>query len=115
MRTPAIHHCTSEPLHFFGRRGELAMLDESLAGGPASVVAFVGPGGQGKTAIVQHWLRSRAETVAAVDGCFLWSFYRGKESGPVPARAVRIRRGVAVAAGRVSKFLRRSLAASLEK
>jgi tetratricopeptide (TPR) repeat protein len=80
MRTPAIHHCTSEPLHFFGRRGELAMLDESLAGGPASVVAFVGPGGQGKTAIVQHWLRSRAETVAVVDGCFLWSFYRGKES-----------------------------------
>ncbi len=80
MRSPAIHHCTSHPLRFFGRRGELALLDEALAGGAASVVAFVGPGGQGKTAIVQHWLRSRAETVTALDGCFLWSFYRGKES-----------------------------------
>lgn len=80
MRPPAIHHCTSQPLHFFGRAGELAMLDESLAGGHASVVAFVGPGGQGKTAIVQHWLRSRSAAVHALDGCFLWSFYRGKES-----------------------------------
>lgn len=79
-RAPAIHHCTSQPLHFFGRRSELALLDESLAGGISSVVAFVGPGGQGKTAIVQHWLRSRASTVAGLDGCFLWSFYRGKES-----------------------------------
>lgn len=79
MRPPAILHCTSQPLHFFGRRAELALLDEAVAGGAASVVAFVGPGGQGKTAIVQHWLRSRSE-IAALDGCFLWSFYRGKES-----------------------------------
>jgi tetratricopeptide (TPR) repeat protein len=79
-REPAIHHCTSQPLHFFGRRGELALLDEAVAGGAASVAAFVGPGGQGKTAIVQHWLRSRAGAMAALDGCFLWSFYRGKES-----------------------------------
>src|SRR6187200_621875 len=78
-RHPAIHHCTSQPLHFFGRSGELSLLDDALAGGAASVVAFVGPGGQGKTAIVQHWLRSRA-AVAATDGCFLWSFYRGKDS-----------------------------------
>ena len=49
-----------------------------MHGGPASVVAFIGPGGQGKTAIVQHWLRSRSET--DVDGVFLWSFYRGKDS-----------------------------------
>ena len=49
-----------------------------MGGGSPSVVAFVGPGGQGKTAIVQHWLRSRAET--DVDGVFLWSFYRGKDS-----------------------------------
>jgi tetratricopeptide (TPR) repeat protein len=79
-RAPAIHHCTSQPLRFFGRHSELATLDEALAGGAASVVAFVGPGGQGKTAIVQHWLRTRAQRVIALDGCFLWSFYRGKES-----------------------------------
>src|SRR5436309_14146618 len=79
-RPPAIHHCTSLPLKFFGRRQELALLDEALAGGPVSVVAFVGPGGQGKTAIVQHWLQSRAAAIAGVDGVFLWSFYRGKDS-----------------------------------
>jgi hypothetical protein len=79
-RSPAIHHCTSLPLRFFGRRAELELLDESLRGGDASVVAFVGPGGQGKTAIVQHWLQTRAASVAAADGLFLWSFYRGKDS-----------------------------------
>ena len=77
-RRPAIHHSTSLPHQFFGRRAELALLDDAVRGGSASVVAFIGPGGQGKTAIVQHWLRSRSET--DVDGVFLWSFYRGKDS-----------------------------------
>jgi hypothetical protein len=78
-RQPALRHCTSVPYRFFGRTAELALLDESLAGGPASVVAFLGPGGQGKTAIVQHWLES---VVAGgwADGVFLWSFYRGKDA-----------------------------------
>src|SRR5687768_12548402 len=78
-RSPAIHHCTSQPLRFFGRRDELALLDAALAGGNPSVAAFVGPGGQGKTAIVQHWLQSRAG-LSRADGLFLWSFYRGKDS-----------------------------------
>lgn len=78
MRPPAIHHCTSIPWKFFGRREELKLLDDALAGGDASLIAMVGPGGQGKTAIVQHWL-SQLEP-AKVDGVFLWSFYRGKDS-----------------------------------
>ncbi len=88
MTTPApalyIHHCTSQPAHFFGRDAELALLDAALEPGGPSVVAFVGPGGQGKTAIVQHWLE---RLVAAgrvlpggIDGIFLWSFYRGKDA-----------------------------------
>ena len=77
-RPPAIHHTTSLPHQFFGRRGELQLLDGAVAGGSPSVVAFIGPGGQGKTAIVQHWLRSRSEP--GIDGVFLWSFYRGKDS-----------------------------------
>ena len=32
----------------------MAVLDEALSGGPASVVGFVAPGGQGKTAIVMR-------------------------------------------------------------
>jgi tetratricopeptide (TPR) repeat protein len=79
MRPPRIFHCTSEPYQFFGRPAELALLDESLAGGPASVVALVGPGGQGKTAIAQHWLAS-LDGPGRPDGTFLWSFYRGKDA-----------------------------------
>jgi len=91
-RFPAIHHCTPTPLHFFGRAAELALLDNALAGGETSVAAMIGPGGQGKTAIVQHWLSriSHAEpevlaketasfaNASGSDGIFFWSFYRGK-------------------------------------
>jgi hypothetical protein len=79
-RPPCIHHCTSEPYRFFGRTTELALLDEALAGGAASVVALVGPGGQGKTAIVQHWLEGLRTRPRRADGIFLWSFYRGKDA-----------------------------------
>src|SRR5262249_57694142 len=53
---PRLLHCPSEPLHFFGRADELALLDAALDESGPSVVALVGPGGQGKTAIVRHWL-----------------------------------------------------------
>jgi hypothetical protein len=75
-RPPLILHTASEPLDLFGRADELALLDAALAGGP-SVAAFLGPGGQGKTAIVQTWLRRQT---TPVDGLFFWSFYRGKDA-----------------------------------
>ena len=86
-RRPRILHCTSEPLVFFGRHEELTMLDRALAEDTTSVVALIGPGGQGKTAIVQHWLhRPSAQQTAGslhlpvpVDGLFFWSFYRGRD------------------------------------
>jgi hypothetical protein len=76
-RPPRIHHCTSEPYRFFGRAAELTLLDRALSGEEPSVVALTGPGGQGKTAIVQHWLQQLA---GRADGVFLWSFYRGKDA-----------------------------------
>jgi tetratricopeptide (TPR) repeat protein len=79
-RQPAIRHCTSQPLRFFGRQTELDLLDAALHGQEPSVVAMVGPGGQGKTAIVQHWLRGLTGRLDDMDGLFLWSFYRGKDS-----------------------------------
>jgi hypothetical protein len=79
-RAVCIHHLTSEPYRFFGRAAELALLDSALAGGEPSVVALVGPGGQGKTAIVQHWLEGLAHSDEMPDGIFLWSFYRGKDA-----------------------------------
>jgi tetratricopeptide (TPR) repeat protein len=76
-RPPRVLHCTSEPLVFFGRDEELRLLDAALAGGEPSLVALVGPGGQGKTAIVQHWLR---QPHTPPDGLFFWSFYRAKDA-----------------------------------
>jgi hypothetical protein len=79
-RHPSVHHSTPNPLRFFGRVAELTLLDEALKGGDASTVALVGPGGQGKTAIVQHWLGQAADKIQELDGVFFWSFYRGKDS-----------------------------------
>ena len=75
-----IHHSTSQPIHFFGRAPELTLLDDALAPDGPSVVAFLGPGGQGKTAIVQHWLEQWVAGKRQADGVFLWSFYRGKDA-----------------------------------
>src|SRR5947209_13765339 len=79
-RPPHIPHCTSEPYRFFGRAAELALLDAALTGGEPSVAALVGPGGQGKTAIVQHWLERLLSHTPRPEGVFLWSFYRGKDA-----------------------------------
>ena len=78
-RPPCIHHCTSEPYRFFGRDAELALLDDALRDGE-SVIALIGPGGQGKTAIAQHWLERLHASEERPDGVFLWSFYRGKDA-----------------------------------
>src|SRR5215472_3155116 len=80
VRSFCIHHCTSEPYRFFGRTAELALLDAALHGAPESVVALLGPGGQGKTAIVQHWLDGLRTAAERPEGVFLWSFYRGKDA-----------------------------------
>src|SRR5262249_16051786 len=79
-RTPHIHHCTSEPYPFFRRAPPPAMPARALPGEDPSVRAMVGPGGQGKTAIVQHWLQGLAAGPRRADGVFLWSFYRGKDA-----------------------------------
>jgi hypothetical protein len=80
QRPICVYHSTSEPYRFLGRSVELAILDDALAGGQSSLVALVGPGGQGKTAIVQHWLERLTSGPARPDGIFLWSFYRGKDA-----------------------------------
>jgi hypothetical protein len=82
MTAPAawtVRHVTSRAQRFFGRTAELALLDVALRDDAISVIALVGPGGQGKTAILQEWLGRIAEGTTPVDGVFLWSFYRGKD------------------------------------
>ena len=108
-RPAHLEHCTSEPLHFFGRADELAMLDRALVGGEPSVVAFIGPGGQGKTAIVQHWLRPFVAGDRHADGVFLWSFYRGKDADVCLRQLFGYAEGIG-GAGSVRQLLCRSSA-----
>src|SRR5438270_14825 len=54
---------------------ELILCRIPLADGPGNR-----PGLQGKTAIAQHWLAGLSDRIRIVDGLFLWSFYRGKDS-----------------------------------
>ena len=75
-----VHHTTSHARQFVGRKGELDLLRKAWENSADSVIALVGPGGQGKTAIVQQWLEAVAETRPEPAGIFLWSFYRGKDS-----------------------------------
>ena len=75
-----IHHATSLPFRFFGREAELALLDRAAGEEDLSMVALIGPGGQGKTAILQIWLDRLAAGGQPVEGVFLWSFYRGKDA-----------------------------------
>ncbi len=79
-RPICIHHCTPEPFQFFGRTSELKLLDNAFHQDSPSLVALVGPGGQGKTAIVQTWINRFLSGSKSADGVFLWSFYRGKDS-----------------------------------
>src|SRR5262245_43183512 len=95
-RPPRLLHCTPEPLHFFGRADELALLDAALDESGPSVVALVGPGGQGKTAIVRHWLERFLPSARSTGGppveqpqagrlCYgldapvFWGLYRGQD------------------------------------
>lgn len=73
-------HSTSEPAFFVGRSAELSMLDRAIAEPGVSVIALIGPGGQGKTALVRYWLDLCKTAPKDLQGIFFWSFYRGKDS-----------------------------------
>lgn len=65
---------------FCGREGELATLEHFWAEQTSHILALVGVGGSGKTAITRYfldrkgWLSSR-EHVDDIDRLFVWSFY----------------------------------------
>ena len=57
---------------FFGRKQELAMLDEALLNGDTRILQFIAAGGTGKTKLLRHWLNHNADQVK---NYIVWSFY----------------------------------------
>ena len=68
---------------FVGRERELEALCASWQSGVRGVVALVGLGGAGKTAIAAHFLDELARPghPARPDGLFVWSFYQEPDAG----------------------------------
>ncbi|MFL6210112.1 MAG: hypothetical protein ACJ74W_14745 [Pyrinomonadaceae bacterium] len=73
---------TLHPAEFFrGREKQLKALDKFCRQGNKGVLALVGLGGAGKTAIVRHFLEQKGwlgdeDSLDRPDGLFIWSFYK---------------------------------------
>jgi len=64
------------PAPLLGRERELAMLDLAFKLSGASILSLVAPGGVGKTAILQEWLkRLQGRAWIGVEKVYCWSFY----------------------------------------
>jgi predicted ATPase len=61
----------------FGRSRELEMLDESWADPNTYITCLIAWGGVGKTALMNHWLRTMGEDrYRGAERVYAWSFYR---------------------------------------
>ena len=56
----------------FGRKDELALLDQALLDADTHVVQFVASGGTGKTKLLRYWLD---ENHSKIEALIAWSFY----------------------------------------
>jgi hypothetical protein len=81
------HPCVVHPLppapHFVGREPELAELRRLWWSGFRGVLALVGLGGAGKTAVAAGFLAdlARSADLPRPDGVFVWSFYQEPDAG----------------------------------
>ncbi|MFK7998577.1 MAG: helix-turn-helix domain-containing protein [Polyangiales bacterium] len=83
------HHILQPARHFVGRSQELGGLHAFRASHAPGVLAVVGVGGAGKTALVEHYLRTaRADLV--------YSFYEDRRVEPFLEAAAKLRDGALV-------------------
>jgi hypothetical protein len=67
--------------HFVGREGELQALRGFWHAGFRGVLALVGLGGAGKTAVAARFLEELTTAAARPQSLFLWSFYQAPDAG----------------------------------
>lgn len=80
---PQVVHPRPAAPHFVGRETELAELRRLWESGFRGVLALVGLGGAGKTAVASHFLHQLSVDAGAVQprGLFVWSFYQEPDAG----------------------------------
>src|SRR5260370_40461402 len=82
---PLVVHALPPAPEFVGRARELEELRASWSGGECGVVALVGLGGAGKTAIAARFLEGILGAGSGPEpgrgGLFVWSFYREPDAG----------------------------------
>lgn len=75
-------HETTHDEHFVGRDRAIERLDRWADDPQVRVIAVNGMGGQGKTALIGHWLKKCGGDVRrANQGLFYWSFYADRDVG----------------------------------
>jgi hypothetical protein len=80
---PRLVHRLPPAPHFVGREAELAELHRLWGAGFRGVLALVGLGGAGKTAVAAHFLDRLLRDAGAPrpHGLFVWSFYQEPDAG----------------------------------
>src|SRR5207248_5139672 len=80
---PGLFHRLPAAPHFFGREAEREELCRLWSAGHRGVVALVGLGGAGKTALAARFLEALLAPGALPrpDGLFVWSFYQEPDAG----------------------------------
>lgn len=70
----------------FGRNEEMKRLDEAWDDPSTNIISLVALGGVGKSALVNHWLRSMAQdNYRGASRVYAWSFYEESSADPLPA------------------------------
>jgi tetratricopeptide (TPR) repeat protein len=91
METHPPEHLLVHPLpaapDFVGREAELHELRRAWQDGFRGVLALVGLGGAGKTAVAARFLQELTAAAARPRGLFLWSFYQEPDAGLFLQRA----------------------------
>ncbi len=104
---PRLVHPLPAAPHFVGRGEELAAVRDWWAAGPRGVLALVGLGGSGKTAVAAHFLGALlgSELSPRPEGVFVWSFYQEPDAGRFLEEAYHYfsRGSVVVTKGAVSR------------
>jgi predicted ATPase len=59
----------------FGREEEMARLTNAWTSGDTNVVCLVAWGGVGKSALMNHWMRSLGKDFAGAERVYAWSFF----------------------------------------